>query len=97
MYLDVNNLYGWILQQRSSMDVFKWRNDEFDFNENLITKLSKDSGKGDILDFIISILSTCMIEIFIYHHYQNEQKLESAIILCVTCTSRKECCTYKSS
>ena len=93
----MNNLYGWILLQRSSTDVFKWRNDEFDFNETLITKLSEDSDKGDIHDFNISILSIYMSEIFIYHHYQNEQKLESAIILCVNCTSRKEYCTYKSS
>ena len=97
MYLDVNNLYGWILLERPSTDVFKWRNDEFDFNEKLITKLSEDSDKGDIHDFNISILSIYTSEIFIYHHYQNEQKLESAIIVFVTCTSRKEYWTYKSS
>ena len=44
MYLDANNLYGWVMSQYLSYSEFKWLNEkEIDkFDQNLIGKNSLD-------------------------------------------------------
>ena len=34
-YLDANNLYGWAISQKLSVDGFKWKKDTLKFNEDL--------------------------------------------------------------
>ena len=38
MYLDVNNLYGWAMSQKLSVNGFKWENDLSQFNERSIKR-----------------------------------------------------------
>ena len=33
MYLDSNNLYGWVISQKLPVNEFKWENDISRFNE----------------------------------------------------------------
>ena len=42
-YLDANNLYGWAVSQKLSVDGFKWikENDLSKFNENFIKTIMK--------------------------------------------------------
>ena len=47
MYWNVNNLYGWAMSQKS-VDVFKWRNDTFNFVEDFIQSYDENSDKGYI-------------------------------------------------
>ena len=40
-YLDANNLYGWAISQKLPVDVFKWKNNTLEFNEDFIKSMMK--------------------------------------------------------
>ena len=46
MYLDANNLYGWAIFQKLSINGFKWRKNVSKFDEDF----DEDSNKGYILE-----------------------------------------------
>ena len=50
MYLDANNLYGWVMSQKLPVDNFKWieKDDISNFNENFIKSCDENSDKGYI-------------------------------------------------
>ena len=52
MYLDGNNLYGWVMSQKLPIDGFKWieENNRSKFNESFIKNYDEDSDKGYILE-----------------------------------------------
>ena len=50
MYLDANNLYGWTVSQKLSVNGFKRENDLSRFNEDLIKNYNKNSDKGYFLE-----------------------------------------------
>ena len=50
MYLDANNLYGWVMSQKLPIDSFKWVKDLLEFNEKFIKNYDKNSDKGYILE-----------------------------------------------
>ena len=46
VYLDVNNLYGWLMSQKLPVGGFKWVEDLSQFNESFIKGYDKNSDKG---------------------------------------------------
>ena len=50
MYLDANNLYGWVMSQKLPIDSFKWIKDLWEFNEKFIKNYDENSNKGYILE-----------------------------------------------
>ena len=56
MYLDANNLYGWAMSQKLSLNGFKWIKRLSKFDELFIKNCDENSGKGYILDVDIEYL-----------------------------------------
>ena len=50
LYLDVNNLYGWIMSKILPVNGFKWENDPSKFNENFIKNYNENSDVGYFLE-----------------------------------------------
>ena len=50
MYLDANNLYGWEMSQKLSINSFKWVEDLSQFNEDFIKDYDENSNKGYIIE-----------------------------------------------
>ena len=44
-YLDANNLYGWAMSQKFSVDSFEWKKGLLKFNKDFIKNYDEDSGK----------------------------------------------------
>ena len=49
-YLDVNNLYGWAMSQKSPVSGFKWKKNMLKFNEEFIKNYDEDSDEGYTLE-----------------------------------------------
>ena len=56
MYLDANNLYGWAISQKLSLNGFKWIKRLSKFDELFIKNCDENSGKGYILDVDVEYL-----------------------------------------
>ena len=50
MYLDANNLYGWVMSQKLPVNGFKWENDLSRFNEDFIKNYNENSDVGYFLE-----------------------------------------------
>ena len=52
LYLDANNLYGWVMSQKLPVDSFKWIeiDDLLKFDENFIKNYDENSDKGYTLE-----------------------------------------------
>ena len=50
MYLDANNLYGWIMSQKLPLYSFEWVETLSEFNEHFIKGDDENSDKGYILE-----------------------------------------------
>ena len=50
MYLDANNLYGWRMSQKLSVNDFKWIKNIYKFDEDFTRNYDVDSNKGCILE-----------------------------------------------
>ena len=48
IYLDANNLYGWVIFQKLSAIDFKWKKNVSTFDEKFIKNCDKDSNKAYI-------------------------------------------------
>ena len=46
MYLDANNLYGWVMSQKLPVNDFKWVKKLSEFNEDFIKTYDENSNKG---------------------------------------------------
>ena len=44
-YWDVYNLYGWAMSQKLSVNIFEWREDNSQFNEDFIETIMKKAMK----------------------------------------------------
>ena len=49
-YLDANNLYGWAMSQKLSVNGFKWVKNLSKFNEDFIKTYDENSDKGYFLE-----------------------------------------------
>ena len=50
MYWEVNNLYGWAIQQKLSTNGFRWIKNLLTFHEDNIKSYNENSNKGYILE-----------------------------------------------
>ena len=71
-YWDVNNLYGWAMLQKLSVNNFKWLKDPSQCNEDFIKTVMKKMIKDICLKLMFNILGNYMNFIMIYHFYQKE-------------------------
>ena len=62
-FWDVNNLYGWAMSQKLSVNNFEWLKDISQFNEDFIKNYNEESDKGYFLEVNVQ-----------YHFYQKEWK-----------------------
>ena len=53
MYLDANNLYGWVMSKILPLNGFKWENDLSRFNENFIKNYNENSDVGYFVELDI--------------------------------------------
>ena len=71
-YWDVNNLYGWAMSQKLSVNRFEWIKDTSQFNVDFIENHNEESDIGYFLKFMFSILKNCMNFIMICRFYLKE-------------------------
>ena len=50
MYLDPNNVYGWAISKKLTVNGFEWENDLLRFNEKFIKNYSENSDVGYFLE-----------------------------------------------
>ena len=50
-YWDVNNLYGWAMSQKFSLNNFEWIKDTSQFNEDFIKNYNEEIDEGCFLEF----------------------------------------------
>ena len=49
MYLDVDNLYGWVMSQKLPANGFQWVEELSEFDERFLKNYNENSDKGNIL------------------------------------------------
>ena len=75
-YCDVNNIYGWAMLQKLSVNNFEWREDTSQFHEDFLKSCNEESDEGYFLRLIFSILKNCMNFIVICYFYPKERKIK---------------------
>ena len=68
-YWNVNNLYGWVMSQKLSVNIFEWIKDTSQFNEDFIKAYIEESDKRYFFEVMFNILKNYMIFVMIYHFY----------------------------
>ena len=71
-YGDVNNLYGWAMSQKLSINNFDWMKVTSQFNEDFIKNYNEEMVKDRLQKLMFNILKNDMNFIMIYHYYQKE-------------------------
>ena len=61
MYWFAENLYGWAMSQKLSVDGFKWRKNKSNFAASFIKAITKIVTKDRYFKLMLNILSTCII------------------------------------
>ena len=67
VYLDANNLYGWAISQKLSVNGFKWLEDLSEFNESFIKNYDENSDRGYFFELDAEYQKIYLILIKIYH------------------------------
>ena len=67
VYLDANNLYGWAISQKLSVNGFKWLEDLSEFNESFIKNYDENSDRGYFFEVDAEYQKIYLILIKIYH------------------------------
>ena len=67
VYLDANNLYGWAISQKLSVNGFKWFEDLSEFNESFIKNYDENSDRGYFFEVDAEYQKIYLILIKIYH------------------------------
>ena len=55
-YLDVNNLYGWVMLQKLPVNNFEWAKDTSQFNEDFIKNYNEERDEGYFLEADVQYL-----------------------------------------
>ena len=58
MYLDANNLYGWVMSQKLPVNCFRWLKNLSQFNESIIRNYNENSDMGYFLEVHIDYPET---------------------------------------
>ena len=74
MYLDANNLYGWVMSQKLSVNGFKWTVALSKFNERFIKSYNENSDREYFLEVDVEYPKMLFNFIKIYHFYSKEKK-----------------------
>ena len=56
LYLDANDLHGWAMSPKNSVDGFKWVKNLFKINEDFIKNYDENSNKGYFLEAYVEYL-----------------------------------------
>ena len=56
LYLDANDLHGWVMSPKNSVDGFKWVKNLFKINEDFIKNYDENSNKGYFLEVYVEYL-----------------------------------------
>ena len=56
LYLDANDLHGWVMSPKNSVDGFKWVKNLFKINEDFIKNYDENSNKGYFLEAYVEYL-----------------------------------------
>ena len=67
VYLDANNLYGWAISQKLSVNGFKWLEDLSEFNESFIKNYDENSDRVYFFEVDAEYQKIYLILIKIYH------------------------------
>ena len=70
--LAVNNLHGWAMSQKLSVNNFEWINNTSKFNEDFIKNYNEESEKEYFLEVDVQYLEKYINFIMIYYFYQKE-------------------------
>ena len=87
MCLDANNLYGWAISQKLSVNGFEWVEDQF--NEDFIKSMMKTVIRDIFLTLMLHIQKNHLIFIRIFRFYQKERKSKNVISLLATLKTKK--------
>ena len=87
MCLDANNLYGWAISQKLSVNGFEWVEDQF--NEDFIKSMMKTVIRDIFLTLMLHIQKNHLIFIRIFRFYQKERKSKNVISLFATLNTKK--------
>ena len=87
MCLDANNLYGWAISQKISVNGFEWVEDQF--NEDFIKSMMKTVIRDIFLTMMLHIQKNHLIFIRIFRFYQKERKSKNVISLFATLKTKK--------
>ena len=87
MCLDANNLYGWAISQKLSVNGFEWVEDQF--NEDFIKSIMKTVIRDIFLTLMLHIQKNHLIFIRIFRFYQKERKSKNVISLFATLKTKK--------
>ena len=69
-YWDANNLYGWAMSQKLSVNNFEWIEDASQFNEDIIKNYNEEVIKDIFSKLVFTIIKTYVNFMMIYHFYQ---------------------------
>ena len=69
-YWDANNLYGWAMSQKLSVNNFEWIEDASQFNEDIIKNYNEEVIKDIFSKLVFTIIKTYINFMMIYHFYQ---------------------------
>ena len=87
MCLDANNLYGWAISQKLSVNGFEWVEDQF--NEDFIKSMMKTVIRDIFLTLMKKKKKNHLIFIRIFRFYQKERKSKNVISLFATLKTKK--------
>ena len=85
--LDANNLYGWAMSQKVSVNGFEWVEDQL--NEDFIKFMMKKVIRDIFLTLMLHIQKNNLIFIRIFRFYQRERKSKNVISLFSTLKTKK--------
>ena len=72
-YWDVNNLYGWAMPQKFSVNDFEWIKETSQFNEDFIKTVMKKVMRDIFLKLMFNTQKRYLNFIITYHFYQKEK------------------------
>ena len=87
--LDANNLYGWTMYQKLSVNGFGWVEELSQFKEDVIKFILMIVIRDIFLKWMLNIQKICLAFVVIYHFYLEGIKLRCVISLFVTFMTRK--------